>query len=107
MRVVGNRKREIVTKSYLYARGESGRSCEGFGLRLLFQQGESLAYVKEQMRHHSIQVTVDIYGHLVPGDNKTAVDRLDDFTVPSSATTIRNPDATITHDTVLGGLVSA
>jgi integrase len=27
---------------------------------LLIQQGESLAYVKEQMGHHSIQVTVDI-----------------------------------------------
>ena len=26
---------------------------------LLIQQGESLAYVKEQMGHHSIQVTVD------------------------------------------------
>jgi hypothetical protein len=97
----------MVTKSYLYARGESDRSCERFGLRLLFQQGESLAYVKEQMKPHSIQVTVDIYGHQVPGGNKTSVDRLDTFTVPSSATTIRNPDATITHDTVLGGQVSA
>jgi integrase len=34
---------------------------------LLIQQGESLAYVKEQMGHHSIRVTVDTYGHLVPG----------------------------------------
>ena len=33
---------------------------------LLIQQGESLAYVKEQMGHHSIRVTVDVYGHLVP-----------------------------------------
>ena len=45
---------------------------------LLIQQGESLAYVKEQMGHHSIRVTVDVYGHLVPGGNKAAVDRLDD-----------------------------
>jgi len=45
---------------------------------LLIQNGESLAYVKEQMGHHSIQVTVDIYGHLVPGGNKAAVDRLDE-----------------------------
>ncbi len=52
---------------------------------LLIQQGESLAYVKEQMGHHSIQVTVDIYGHLVPGGNKAAVDKLDD-----SPATIRN-----------------
>jgi integrase len=38
---------------------------------------ESLAYVRDQMGHHSIKVTVDIYGHLVPGANKAAVDRLD------------------------------
>jgi integrase len=50
---------------------------------LLIQQGESLAYVKDQMGHHSIRVTVDIYGHLVPGGNKAAVDRLDDTTVPA------------------------
>jgi integrase len=45
---------------------------------LLIQQGESLVYVKEQMGHASIQITVDIYGHLVPGGNRAAVDRLDD-----------------------------
>jgi Site-specific recombinase XerD len=44
---------------------------------LLIQNSESLAYVKEQMGHHSIQITVDVYGHLVPGGNKAAVDRLD------------------------------
>jgi integrase len=45
---------------------------------LLIQQGESLAYVKEQMGHSSIDVTVDVYGHLVPGGNRQAVDGLDD-----------------------------
>jgi integrase len=44
---------------------------------LLLQNGESLTYVKEQMGHSSIQVTVDIYGHLVPGGNRAAVDKLD------------------------------
>ena len=44
---------------------------------LLLQQGESPAYVKEQMDHSSIQVTVDEYGHLIPGVNKQAVDQLD------------------------------
>ena len=44
---------------------------------LLIQAGASLAYVKEQMGHSSIQVTVDIYGHLVPGANISFVDRLD------------------------------
>ena len=43
---------------------------------LLLQQGESPAYVKDQLGHHSIQITVDIYGHLFPGGNRQAVDRL-------------------------------
>lgn len=42
---------------------------------LLLQNGESPVYVKEQMGHSSIQVTVDLYGHLIPGGNKQAVDR--------------------------------
>ncbi len=39
----------------------------------------------------SIKVTVDIYGHLVPGGNKAAVDRLDNL--PTSST-FRNLSAT-------------
>jgi integrase len=54
---------------------------------LLIQHGESLAYVRDQLGHSSIQVTVDVYGHLVPGSNRAAVDRLDDAS-------IRNPGAT-------------
>ena len=44
---------------------------------LLIQQGESPVYVQEQLGHSSIQVTVDVYGHLIPGANRDAVDRLD------------------------------
>ena len=59
---------------------------------LLIQHGESLVYVKEQLGHHSISITVDTYGHLVPGGNKAAVDRLDDAP-------FRNPSATYAcHD---------
>jgi integrase len=42
----------------------------------LIANGESLAYVKDQMGHHSIQITVDTYGHLIPGANRQAVNRL-------------------------------
>jgi hypothetical protein len=38
-------------------------------------------------RHSSIVITVDVYGHLVPGSNRAAVDRLDEKP-------IRNPGAT-------------
>ena len=70
---------------------------------LLIQNGESLAYVKEQLGHHSIQITVDTYGHLVPGGNRQAVDRLDD---PEDAT-IRNPSATNSLNSVLESRVNA
>jgi integrase len=43
---------------------------------LLIQNGEPLAYVKEQLGHSSIKITVDVYGHLVPGANRQAVNRL-------------------------------
>ncbi len=54
---------------------------------LLLANGESLVYVKDQLGHHSIQITVDTYGHLIPGSNRAAVNRLD--TAPT-----RNPRAT-------------
>jgi integrase len=46
---------------------------------LLLQQGAPLHYVKEQMGHASIQTTVDIYGHIIPGSNRDAVNSLDDM----------------------------
>jgi len=49
---------------------------------LLLQQGESLHYVKEQLGHASIQTTVDVYGHLAPGSNRNAVNKLDDDETP-------------------------
>lgn len=70
---------------------------------LPIQNGESLAYVKAQLGHYSIQITVDTYGYLVPGGTRQAVDRLDD---PEDAT-VRNPAATREPDTVLGRRVSA
>jgi len=44
---------------------------------LLLSNGESPVYVKEQLGHSSIQMTVDTYGHLIPGSNRKAVNQLD------------------------------
>jgi len=44
----------------------------------LLANGAPIVYVKEQMGHASIQTTVDIYGHLIQGANRTEVNRLDD-----------------------------
>lgn len=56
----------------------------------LIGNGESLPYVRDQLGHHSIQITVDTYGHLIPGANRQAVNRLDDAgweaTIRKSAT---------------------
>jgi integrase len=59
---------------------------------LLIQNGASIAYVKEQMGHSSIQVTVDIYGHLIPGANVSFIDSLD--AVPKDEKTSPQPPAT-------------
>lgn len=45
---------------------------------------ESTAYVRDQLGHSSIQVTVDVYGHLVPGGNRGAADRLDAVASPDA-----------------------
>ena len=59
---------------------------------LLIQGGASLAYVKEQMGHSSIQVTVDIYGHLIPGADIKWIDRLDAKTTPQPNATQAQPE---------------
>jgi integrase len=56
---------------------------------LLIQNREPLAYVKEQMGHSSIRMTVDIYGHLVPGANRQAVNQLPTLSRSSGEVTIR------------------
>jgi integrase len=69
---------------------------------LLLQQGESIVYVKEQLGHASIQITVDTYGHLIPGANRGAVDRLDDASTQPSATQAQPEpfDASLSADEV-------
>jgi integrase len=49
---------------------------------LLLSQGEPVHYVKEQLGHASITTTVDVYGHIIPGSNRNAVNKLDDKAEP-------------------------
>ena len=58
---------------------------------LLIQGGASLPYVREQMGHSSISVTVDIYGHLLPGGNLGWIDGLDSGTEPHQSATYTQP----------------
>jgi integrase len=59
---------------------------------LLIQAGVSPAYVQKQMGHRSIQVTIDVYGHLIPGENVAWIDTLDNISQKVMAT-----DAHQTH----------
>lgn len=43
----------------------------------LIAQGETPAYVRDQMGHASIQITMDTYGHLFPAARKEATARLE------------------------------
>lgn len=46
---------------------------------LLIMNGESPAYVKEQLGHSSIAMTIDTYTHWIPSSNRAAVNNLDDL----------------------------
>jgi integrase len=67
---------------------------------LLLQQGESIVYVKDQLGHSSIQITVDTYGHLIPGANRTAVDGLDDDAAAHADATQAQPEPFENPETV-------
>ena len=58
---------------------------------MLLAAGAPLNYVKEQMGHSSIQVTVDTYGHLIPGVGERYVDRLDAKTTQQQSATKAQP----------------
>ena len=70
---------------------------------LLIQASASLTYVKEQMGHSSIQITVDTYGHLIPGADIAWVDRLDAKTTSYQSATPaqQTPEALVTGKGIL------
>jgi integrase len=51
---------------------------------MMLSNGESPQYVKEQMGHSSISITVDVYGHMIPTGNRDAVNALDAMAQPSA-----------------------
>lgn len=51
---------------------------------MMLSNGQSPQYVKEQMGHSSISITVDVYGHMIPTGNRDAVNALDAMAQPSA-----------------------
>ena len=74
---------------------------------LLIQDGAPLPYVKEQMGHSSIQITVDIYGHLIPGADIGWMDRQDSKTSPQPNATQAQPSSEHEPGYVLQGIDSS
>jgi integrase len=52
------------------------------------QAGESIQYVKQQLRHSTIKLTVDLYGHLIRGKGRAAVVRLEERTSTPAAVVV-------------------
>jgi len=69
---------------------------------LLIAQGAHPKYIQEQLGHHSIQITMDLYGHLFEGDHRRYVEALD--TVLDA--TARNPRATESRCLAIRAVVS-
>jgi integrase len=65
----------------------------------LLAANQSIAYVQQQLGHSSISMTVDVYGHLVPGANRAAVNVLDDQAAGKSATPAQ-PEGEIFNESV-------
>ena len=55
---------------------------------ILLMNGESPAYVRDQLGHSSIKLTVDVYGHWIPGSNLQAVNKLPSLTAPKALTQV-------------------
>ena len=53
----------------------------------MISRGEPLAYIKELMGHSSIQITVNIYDHILPTENRNILNSLDAPNRTLSATT--------------------
>ena len=51
---------------------------------MLLEGNAPMIYVKEQLGHSSINVTVDLYGHIRPGAHRESLDRLAALTDPHS-----------------------
>ena len=43
---------------------------------MMLRRGVPIAYVSNQLGHSSIQVTVDLYGHFIPGEDRHHVESM-------------------------------
>ena len=60
-------------------------------------KGDNIADVSNQLGHHSVKLTMDVYYHWMPGKKKSEVDALDD---PE----FLHPNAPYTHPTLFSNI---
>ncbi len=51
---------------------------------MLIHRGENIKYVQRVLGHSSVQVTIDVYGHLLPDVGREAAERLEEFFFPGT-----------------------
>lgn len=90
-------------RAWAYCLKESGiRQVRFHDLRhtyasLLIAEGAHPKYIQEQLGYSSIQVTMDVYGHLFPNRNRGLVDRLDMAEVEGVSATPAQPTTGKVH----------
>jgi len=55
------------------------------------ENGDNIADVSNQLGHHSVKMTWDVYYHWVPGNKKSEVDKLDSVIFPNSSAPYTHP----------------
>lgn len=68
---------------------------------LLIDQGAHGKYIQEQLGHSSIQVTMDIYGHLFPNRNRGWVNKLDEGAFEARSATQAQPQTPVEERVLL------
>jgi len=59
---------------------------------LRISKGDNIADVSNQLGHHSVKLTMDVYYHWVPGKKKSEVDALDDIGYTFKSENVRNEE---------------
>jgi integrase len=59
---------------------------------LMISKGDNIADVSNQLGHHSVKITMDVYYHWIPGKKKAEVDALDDIGYTFKSENVRNEE---------------
>jgi integrase len=69
---------------------------------VLLASGAPLTFVRDQLRHSSITITADVYGHLIPRAHRETLDAIDQFA--RGRRRDREPEPASSRDPVAAGL---